>query len=71
MGEVVFGRPASEALVEQSSEPGTNGAFLTANGTLNRQTDIIENICRALGLRCVGILDAMPRSLREIPNMAT
>ena len=30
------------------------------SGTLNRETDEIENIRRALGPRCVGTFDAMP-----------
>ena len=60
MDEVVFGRPASEALVEQLNRLGASRAFLMVSGTLNRETDIIENIRRALGPRCVGTFDAMP-----------
>ena len=50
MDEVVFGRPASEAIVEQMDRLGANRAFLMVSGTLNRETDVIENIRRALGL---------------------
>jgi len=60
MDEVVFGRPASEALVEQLNRVGTTRAFLMVSGTLNRETDAIETIRRALGARCVGSFDAMP-----------
>lgn len=60
MDEVVFGRPASEAIPEQLNRIGSQRAFLMVSGTLNRQTDIIENIRRALGSRCVGTFDAMP-----------
>ena len=60
MDEVVFGRPASEALVEQLNRLGSNSAFLMVSGTLNRQTDVIENIRRALGARCAGTFEAMP-----------
>jgi maleylacetate reductase len=60
MDEVVFGRPASEAIVEQMDRLGATRAFLMVSGTLNRETDIIENIRRALGQRCVGLFDAMP-----------
>jgi maleylacetate reductase len=60
MDEVVFGRPASEAIVEQMNRLGTKRAFLMVSGTLNRETDAIENIRRALGTRCVGTFDAMP-----------
>jgi len=60
MDEVVFGRPASEAIVEQMNRLGSKRAFLMVSGTLNRETDVIENIRRALGPRCVGTFDAMP-----------
>lgn len=60
MDEVVFGRPASEAILEQLNRVGSQRAFLMVSGTLNRQTDVIENIRRALGSRCVGTFDAMP-----------
>ena len=58
MDEVVFGRPASEAIVEQVDRLGAKRAFLMVSGTLNRETDEIENIRHALGaalrrhLRC-------------------
>ena len=60
MDEVVFGRPASEVIVEQMDRLGASRAFLMVSGTLNRETDVIENIRRALGPRCVGTFDAMP-----------
>jgi maleylacetate reductase len=60
MDEVVFGRPASEAIVEQMNRLGAKRAFLMVSGTLNRETDVIENIRRAIGPRCVGTFDAMP-----------
>ena len=66
MDEVVFGRPASEVIVEQMDRLGANRAFLMVSGTLNRETDVIENIRRALGPRCVATFDAMP-----IPNQIT
>jgi maleylacetate reductase len=60
MDEVVFGRPASEVIVEQMDRLGTARAFLMVSGTLNRETSVIENIRQALGPRCVGTFDAMP-----------
>jgi maleylacetate reductase len=60
MDEVVFGRPASEAIVEQLNRLGAKRAFLMVSGTLNRKTDEIENIHRVLGPRCAGTFDAMP-----------
>src|SRR5947207_8480654 len=60
MDEVVFGRPASEVIVEQMDRLGASRAFLMVSGTLNRETDVIKNIRRALGARCVATFDAMP-----------
>jgi maleylacetate reductase len=60
MEEVVFGRPASEAVVEQMDRLGANRAFLMVSGTLNRETDEIEKIRRALGPRYAATFDAMP-----------
>jgi maleylacetate reductase len=60
MDEVVFGRPASGAIVEQLDRLGAQRAFLMVSGTLNRDTDEIEKIRRTLGPRCVGTFDAMP-----------
>jgi maleylacetate reductase len=60
MDEVVFGRPAAEAIVEQMDRLRANRGFLMVSGTLNRETDEIEKIRRALGPRCVATFDAMP-----------
>jgi maleylacetate reductase len=60
MEEVVFGRPAAEAVVEQIDRLGATRALLMVSGTLNRETGEIEKIRRALGARCVGTFDAMP-----------
>ena len=60
MDEVVFGRPASEAIIEQMKRLGSKRAFLMVSGTLNRETDVIEKIRRVLEPRCVGTFDAMP-----------
>jgi maleylacetate reductase len=60
MDEVVFGRPASEAIVEQMDRLGASRAFLMVSGTLNRETNVVKNIRDVLGARCVGIFDAMP-----------
>lgn len=60
MDEVVFGRPASEAIVEQLDRLRASRAFLMVSGTLNRETNTIANIRRALGSRCVATFDAMP-----------
>jgi maleylacetate reductase len=60
MDEVVFGRPAAEAVVEQMDRLRASRAFLMVSGTLNRETDEIEKIRNSLGARCVATFDAMP-----------
>jgi maleylacetate reductase len=60
MDEVVFGRPAAEAVVEQTDRLGARRAFLMVSGTLNRETDEIEKIRNSLGGRCAATFDAMP-----------
>src|SRR6201995_3517786 len=60
MDEVVFGKPAAEAVVEQMDRLGAQRAFLMVSGTLLRETDVVEKISRALGSRCAAIFDAMP-----------
>jgi maleylacetate reductase len=61
MDEVVFGRPAAAAIVAQMDRLAATRAFLMVSGTLNRETDEIEKIRRALGSRCAATFDAMPQ----------
>jgi maleylacetate reductase len=60
MDEVVFGQPAAEAVVGQVERLHATRAYLMVSGTLNRETDAIDKIRRALGQRCVATFDAMP-----------
>lgn len=60
MDEVVFGRHAAEAVVEQLDRLGAARAFLMVSGTLNRETSEIGKIRDAMGARCVGTFDRMP-----------
>ncbi len=60
MEEVIFGRPAAEALAELVERLGAARVFLMVSGTLNRETDEIEKLRRALGNKCVGTFDRMP-----------
>src|ERR1700737_3622315 len=60
MDEVVFGRPAAEAIVEQMDRLRAGRAFLMVSGTLNGGTDEIAKIRKALGSRSVAPFDAMP-----------
>ncbi len=60
MDEVVFGRPAAEAAAELVTCHGAERVFLMVSGTLNRETDEVEKLRRALGNKCVGVFDRMP-----------
>jgi maleylacetate reductase len=60
MDEVVFGHPAAAAVAGQMDRLRAARAFLMVSGTLNRNTDEIEKIRKALGSRCVATFDAMP-----------
>ena len=60
MEEVVFGRPAAQALVEQLDRLKAQRAFLMVSRTLNQTTGEIEKVRAALGPRCVGVFDGMP-----------
>ena len=60
MDEVVFGKPAAEAIAAQVHRLGTTRVFLMVSNSLNRNTDEIDKIRRALGNRCAGTFDHMP-----------
>jgi maleylacetate reductase len=58
MEEVLFGQPAASAIAELAKD--AQCVFLMVSGTLNRETDEIDKVRRALGNRCVGVFDTMP-----------
>src|SRR4030095_1291973 len=60
MEEVHYGKPAAQSVAEVVTAHGAERVFLMVSGTLNRQTDEIEKVRRALGNRCAGTFDAMP-----------
>src|SRR4051812_28560353 len=60
MEEVVFGRHAADAIVEQLDRLGAQRAFLMVSGTLHRETGEIAKIRQAMGTRCAGLFDKMP-----------
>src|SRR5713226_1986643 len=60
MEAVVFGKPASEAIAEEARRLDAERVFLMVSGTLNRTTDEIAKVRRALGNRFAGIFDRMP-----------
>lgn len=60
MDEVIYGRPAAEAAAELVGRYGASRVFLMVSGTLDRETDEIEKLRRALGNKCVGTFASMP-----------
>jgi alcohol dehydrogenase class IV len=60
MEAVTFGRPAAEAVAEEARRYQAERVFLMVSGTLNRMTDEIARVRRALGNRCAGVFDHMP-----------
>ena len=60
MEEVHYGKPAAQSLAELVKEHGAERVFLMVSGTLNRETDEVEKVRRALGNKCVGTFDRMP-----------
>lgn len=60
MDEVVFGKPAEMAVAEIAQRTGATRIFLMVSGTLNRETDLIDRLRRALGNRVVATFDKMP-----------
>ena len=60
MEAVVFGKPAAEAIADEARQLDAERVFLIVSGTLNRTTDEIEKVRRALGNRFAGLFDRMP-----------
>jgi maleylacetate reductase len=60
MEEVLYGVSAAEAIAEVARRFDARRAFLMVSGTLNRETDEIDRVRRALGERCAGTFDRMP-----------
>ena len=60
MDEVVFGKPAAEAIAAQVDRLGKARVFLMVSNSLNRKTDEIDKVRWALGHRCAGTFDQMP-----------
>jgi maleylacetate reductase len=60
MESVTFGRPAAEMVAEEARRRDAERVFLMASGTLNRATDEVAKVRRALGNRFAGLFDRMP-----------
>ena len=67
MEEVVYGKPAAETVAALARRRGAERVFLMVSGTLNRTTDEIDKLRRALGNHCVGTFDAMPAHTPRAP----
>jgi len=59
MDAVSFGTPMEEAVAAEVARLGAERVFLMVSGTLNRETDEIANLRRALGNKVVGEFDKM------------
>ena len=60
MDEVVFGKPAAEAVAAQVQRLGARRVFLMVSNSLNRNTEEIEKLRRALGDGYAGTFAEMP-----------
>jgi maleylacetate reductase len=67
MEAVVFGKPAAEAVAEEVRRLDSERVFLMVSGTLNRTTDEVAAVRRALGNRFAGIFDRRPPRRRARP----
>jgi len=67
MDQVIYGRPAAEALGEEAERLNARRVFLIASRMLNTKTDEIERIRKALGERYAATFDGVPQhTTREV-----
>ena len=55
MEQVVFGTPYPEAVAKEIDRLDARAVFVLASGTLDRETDAVERLRRALGNRLAGV----------------
>src|ERR1700747_1444946 len=60
MEAVVVGKSAAEAVADEVRRLDAERVFLMVSGTLNRTTDEVAAVRRALGNRVAGVFDRMP-----------
>lgn len=60
MEQVIYGIPAADALAQEVDRLDANHVFLLTSGTLNRETNEVENLKATLGNRFAGLCDHMP-----------
>ncbi len=58
--EVIYGKPAAEAVADCATRYGAERVFVMAGGTLARETDEVRRLLDALGPRCAGVFSEMP-----------
>src|SRR4051794_9685396 len=61
MDQVIFGKPAAQALREEAEKREARRVFLIVSRTLNTKTDEIYKIRDALGNRYGGTFDGIPQ----------
>jgi alcohol dehydrogenase class IV len=61
MDQVIFGKPAGQALRDEAEKRDAKRVFLIVSRTLNTKTDEIEKIRNALGSRYGGMFDGVPQ----------
>jgi len=67
MDQVIYGKPAAEALREEAERLDARRVFLIASRTLNTKTDEIEKLRTSLGERYAGTFDGIPQhTTREV-----
>ncbi len=59
MDEVIFGKPAAQAVADLARRAEAERVFLMVSGTLQRETKEIERIRSALGNTCAAVFDRM------------
>jgi maleylacetate reductase len=60
LNRVIFGQPAAATIVAEAERLGATRVFLLTGRTLNRGTDEVDKMRRALGPRFAGVCDHMP-----------
>jgi len=55
--QVVFGTPCAVAGPREAERIGAERAFVLSSSTLNRETSVVSDLCKALGGRFAGLWD--------------
>ena len=55
MESVIFGEPSVDALAREVDRVEARAVFILASGTLARETETVDRLCRMLGNRLAGV----------------